>query len=893
MKKRICFKLLLFYILIVSSVSAQEIEWQRTIGGFESDRLRSIIITPDGGYLLGGNSSSNIGGEKTEIRVGGSDYWVIKLDSTGLIQWQNTIGGFGDDSLTSILNTPDGGFICSGHSVSDGSGDKSENSIGLSDYWVLKLDNIGNIEWQHTIGGTNVDKLYSIALTLDGGYICGGVSLSNISGDKSENCKGSYDYWLVKMDSTGDILWDKTIGGTGLDVLVSLATTSDGGYICGGYSTSNVGGDKSEICFGDEDYWIVKLDSIGGIQWQNTIGGSNSDKLISFIALPSGGFICGGSSLSDISFDKNEDTNGSSDGWIVKLDSLGGIEWQETIGGIFDDYFGAMALAPNGGYFCGLSSNSIPSGDKTENSYGSFDYWVLKLDSVGNVIWQNTLLGNLLDENTVISGLPDGSFLCGGNSNSNIFGDKTENCRGQFDLWVVKLTENFNHVTGKAYIDLNGNQIKDSLEAALNFLKVSGINTSYFTYTGADGKYSLPIFDSGSYVISPAILNYYSPFPLSYNVNLAQFQQIDSLKDFAFQPISTTDDLRISITPQTPFRPGFNGSYMINYENVGTTVLTPNIVFHLFPFVNYISSSITPATIYNDSIVWNLPALSPFQKGQISVVVNLSTTIPLGTILNSYVQISPLSNDADPSNNNATWEVTVTGSYDPNDILVDKDTLLSTLFPNTPFLEYLIRFQNTGTDTAFTVKIINPIDTLDFYLNTFDMISSSHPVIVNYVAYGKAIEFRHENILLADSNTNEPASHGFVRYKILPKEKLWTTNYVRNMALIYFDFNEAVVTNTIYTRVVTPTGIEDSSPQINLGVFPNPVTQELIVETMNVGNETLKLELYNLYGKKLKDLYHGKCFKQFKFDVGDLNSGVYFIRYNVNGVTNSVKFVKM
>ncbi|MBK9321029.1 MAG: T9SS type A sorting domain-containing protein [Bacteroidetes bacterium] len=191
------------------------------------------------------------------------------------------------------------------------------------------------------------------------------------------------------------------------------------------------------------------------------------------------------------------------------------------------------------------------------------------------------------------------------------------------------------------------------------------------------------------------------------------------------------------------------------------------------------------------------------------------------------------------------------------------------------------------------MKIINPIDTLDFYLNTFDMISSSHPVIVNYVAYGKAIEFRHENILLADSNTNEPASHGFVRYKILPKEKLWTTNYVRNMALIYFDFNEAVVTNTIYTRVVTPTGIEDSSPQINLGVFPNPVTQELIVETMNVGNETLKLELYNLYGKKLKDLYHGKCFKQFKFDVGDLNSGVYFIRYNVNGVTNSVKFVKM
>ncbi len=893
MRNRICFKLLLFFILIVSSVSAQEIEWQKTIGGFSTDNLWSIVALPEGGLIMGGESNSGIGGDKTELGVGGDDYWVIKLDSAGSIQWQNTIGGFNDDILKTILKTPEGGFICGGYSSSAGSGDKSENSIGGNDYWVVKLDSSGNISWQHTIGGSGEDYLYSMALTSDGGYICGGTSRSNISGDKSQFCKGSEDYWIVKLDSVGNVLWDKTIGGSGVDILVSLAATADGGYICGGYSLSNITGDKTEVCLGNQDYWIVKLDSAGGIQWQNTIGGSNVDKLVSIVALPAGGFICGGTSKSPVSFDKSEASKGGDDGWIVKLDSIGNIEWQETIGGSGSDLLGGMVLAPDGGYFCGFTSNTYLNGDKSEINYGSSDYWLLKLSNAGNIVWQNTLNGNSLDNVTSVTVTADGDFICGGYSNSTQSGDKTELNRGSTDFWVVKLTENYNYVTGRAFVDLNGNQIKDTLEAEIKLLKIFTLNSNYFTNTGYDGTYSLPIYDSGSYVISPAILNYYSPFPLSHNVNLTQFQQIDSLRDFAFQPISTSDDLRISITPQTPFRPGFNGSYMINYENVGTTVQNPNIVFHLFPYVNFISSSVTPANTYPDSIVWTLPPLAPFQRGQILVYVNLSTTIPIGSILNAYVQITPLSNDADPSNNNATWEVTVTGSYDPNDILVDKDTLLSTLYPNIPFLEYIIRFQNTGTDTAFTVKIINPIDTLDFYLNTFDLLTSSHPVIVNYVDYGKAIEFRYDNILLADSNTNEPASHGFVRYKIKPKEKLWTTKNVRNMALIYFDFNEAVVTNTIYTRVVTPTGLEVSSPQINLGVFPNPVTQELIVETMNVTNATLSLELYSIYGQKLKDLYQGKCIKQFKFDLGDLNSGVYLLQYNVDGVTKSLKFVKM
>ncbi|MDQ3049879.1 MAG: hypothetical protein M3Q95_03225 [Bacteroidota bacterium] len=233
-----------------------------------TDELYSIAQTSDGGYICGGLSLA--------------DYWVVKLDALGNIQWQNTIGGNNIDWLYSIIPTSDGGYICGGYSDSNISGDKTENCQGIRDYWVVKLDSEGNIQWQNTIGGSLYDELMSIAQTTDGGYICGGWSNSNISGDKTENSEGWVDFWVIKLDSAVNIQWQNTIGGSGQDELYSIAQTSDGGYICGGLSSSNISGDKTENSQGSADYWVVKLDALGNIQWQNTIGGS---KLIIYILL--------------------------------------------------------------------------------------------------------------------------------------------------------------------------------------------------------------------------------------------------------------------------------------------------------------------------------------------------------------------------------------------------------------------------------------------------------------------------------------------------------------------------------------------------------------------------------------------------------------------------------
>jgi hypothetical protein len=179
--------------------STGAIQWQNTIGGNDTDYFSTLQQTTDGGFILGGYSQSNISGDKTENSWGNSDYWVVKLDATGAIQWQNTIGGNGNDAIESLQQTANGGYILGGYSDSNISGDKTENSSGLSDYWVIKLDATGAIQWQNNIGGSLSDLFRSLQQTADGGIILGGSSSSNISGHKTENSNGFEDYWIIKL----------------------------------------------------------------------------------------------------------------------------------------------------------------------------------------------------------------------------------------------------------------------------------------------------------------------------------------------------------------------------------------------------------------------------------------------------------------------------------------------------------------------------------------------------------------------------------------------------------------------------------------------------------------------------------------------------------------------
>jgi hypothetical protein len=424
------------------NAQAPSVQWQNTLGSTSYEFLNTIDQTSDGGYIMGGYTDSNIGGDKSENSWGVEDYWIVKMDNAGNIVWENTVGGGNYDKLYAVEETPDGGYIVGGQSLSGGGwGDKSESNKGGYDYWIVKLDEDGVVEWDRSYGGLGNDQLYNVQPTSDGGYIIAGTSDSGISGDKTENRVGNSDYWVIKTDASGNIIWQNDIGGLMFDNVYSAYETADGGYILGGTSTSGISGDKTAGNYGVVDYWIVKLNSAGTVVWDKTIGGTLNDYLYAVIPTADGGSIACGMSESGLTGNKTDNTNGLYDYWVVKLDNSGNITWQNSIGGTGNDYafVNAIDQTSDGGYAIAGYSQSLISGDKTEANTGSWDYWILKINSTGSILWQTVLGGVSGDYANAISATTDGGFIVGGFSYSSAGGDKDEDAIGDADFWIIRL----------------------------------------------------------------------------------------------------------------------------------------------------------------------------------------------------------------------------------------------------------------------------------------------------------------------------------------------------------------------------------------------------------------------------------------------------------------------
>jgi hypothetical protein len=253
------------------------------------------------------------------VNYGTSDAWVVRLDALGNKIWDIDLGGTGFDSLVSNGTTSDGGFILGASSSSAANGNKTSPNYGQADYWVIKLDSNGSKEWENTFGGNLTDSIIRTLQTSDGGYIVGGTSSSGVAGNKTSPGYGGDDFWVVKLDSAGNKVWENSFGGNSNDDLTTLQLTSDGGYILGGYSASGISGNKTSTNYGGLDYWIVKLDNDGNKMWEISFGGSADDDLYGVEPLAGGGYLLAGYSYSGISGNKTVANFGSSDFWVVKL----------------------------------------------------------------------------------------------------------------------------------------------------------------------------------------------------------------------------------------------------------------------------------------------------------------------------------------------------------------------------------------------------------------------------------------------------------------------------------------------------------------------------------------------------------------------------------------------
>lgn len=414
-------------LLISTPLFAQpNIEWQKCLGGSGVDEGLQVKATTDGGYIVTGKTLSNDGDVSGNHGV--SDFWVVKLDSTGAIDWQKTYGGSNHDRSYSIDQTADGGYVVAGHTASN-NGDVSGNHGDL-DCWVLKLSSLGAIEWQKTLGGSDWDEAWSVRQTTDGGYIVAGRTRSN-DGEVSGN-HGAFDFWVVKLDDLGSIEWQKCLGGSSDDIGYSVRQAQDGGYIVTG-ETASLNGDVTGL-HGSTDYWVVKLDPSGSIEWQKTLGSSSLDRPNDIYPTHDGGYVVVGiASWNDGNVTGN---HGEFDYWVVKLDELGKIQWQKSLGGSDQDFAQSVQQTYDGGYIIAGNTRS-EDGDVLDNDGGQ-DIWLVQLTPEGEIRWQKAIGGTGGERAYSVQQTSDGGFVLVGFTQSNN-GD-VSGFQGVQDYWVVKLS---------------------------------------------------------------------------------------------------------------------------------------------------------------------------------------------------------------------------------------------------------------------------------------------------------------------------------------------------------------------------------------------------------------------------------------------------------------------
>ncbi|MFN8284996.1 MAG: T9SS type A sorting domain-containing protein [Chitinophagales bacterium] len=1020
MKKLLLLVLLFTNFLCNAREKMAVIEWQKAICASQLDYLSSILKTQDGGYILGGSSMSDSLYDKTENRKGLTDYWIVKLDINANIEWQNTIGGSDMEFLKSVSQTADGGYILGGYSRSGISADKTESNKGGFDYWVVKLNSSGNIEWQKDLGGSDDDMLNSIKQTADGGYILGGSSASYISGDKIENncpfldslnSANKYDFWIVKLNSTGNIEWQNTIGGNLSDDLKSIEQTTDGGYIFGGNSNSYMSCDKAEHQKGIDDYWVVKVNSLGVIEWQKTIGGNKTDILEEIKLTADGGYILAGESESAISGDKTDTCRGNYDYWLVKINESGNIQWQKTIGGNDYEYLKSVVLTTDGGYLLGGYSKSRHFGEKVDANRGLYDYWVVKLDSSANIQWQKTIGGNENDLLFSICQTSPTQYVVAGYTESGISGEKsTVNC-GASDYWILKLKEfEANTISGKIFQAKNSNCIQDVNEIGIQNLVIETVPKKFFGISDTTGKFSI-LTDTGKYAVKQIISRYAASIfrntvcPASgvhQNISFTQYGQDTTEINFA-NDIALCAYLQVEFT-QYRMRRCFNNYATIKYCNIGN-IDTNNVqvIVTLPEYVTFVSASNPNYTIIGKKITFNIGSLRANECGTIYLTTKVDCVngiTGLTQCITAYIlprntcvdQLQPdyalwdkseVSVDGRCTGNTARFviknigqnnmndsssyriykdavqavskkfkllagdslviNVTATGntyrleadqvphfpsastpnitiencgtgvasrgfvnqmpqntvapdvekiclpirdSYDPNDKSVSPSGVgTNKLVKHKVPLDYLIRFQNTGTDTAYKVVIVDTLNqNLD--LSTLEFGASSHPYKIEFTGSGKPIlKFTFDRINLVDSFTNEPKSHGFVSFKITPYDSIPNGTLVKNSADIYFDFNLPIKTNTTQVSIDDrlPTGAtlsfvtavkEQKNNYEAIYVYPNPfntiTTFEFVYNT-----KAAQLIVYDVNGALVANENVANK-TTYQFQRNNLSNGMYF-----------------
>jgi len=352
------------------------LQWNKTYGGSKDDIGQSLAQTSDGGFILTGYSMSSDGDASNN--EGFHDNWILKLDAQGNLEWETSYGFSGHDHSYDILEASQGGYFFTGFlditsARADGNTEKGNSltSHGVGEFWGTKIDEEGTVQWRGYFGGTNNDRAHGVVQTKDGGFVMAGFTESD-DFDIS-NTNGSYDFWVVKVDSFGNLIWEKSFGGEGIEVSYDIAKTSDNGFVVVG-NTFSTNGDIL-LNHGESDMWMIKLDEEGNLIWEQTYGGSQFDLAQAVVQSKDGGFLITGNTKSD---DKDSSlNNGENDIWLVKTNAFGDLVWEKSFGGSGLDFGFDLLENTDGSILVVGESSSTDFG--SISSKGNSDLILLKI----------------------------------------------------------------------------------------------------------------------------------------------------------------------------------------------------------------------------------------------------------------------------------------------------------------------------------------------------------------------------------------------------------------------------------------------------------------------------------------------------------------------------------
>ncbi|MBS1919156.1 MAG: gliding motility-associated C-terminal domain-containing protein [Bacteroidetes bacterium] len=444
-------------------------QWAHHYGGSNVDIPYVIKFTNDSGTIVGGYTSSKDGDVRPLPNRDYWDLWVLKLDKCGNIQWEKSFGGTGYESARDVAQTSDGGYIVLGETNSTDGGVVAGYG-GTKDIWLLKLDANGILQWQKRYGGSGLDIGNHIEIMSDGSYLIAASSSSNDGDIKGNHGSGGYtDGVLMKINSTGTLLWSKCYGGSKNEELFDFEIINGNIYLAG--FTNSVDGDIPP----DQknyDVWLLALDQNGNKIFSKIYGGSQNDVAYCMTKGADGTLTLAGYTTSndgDVSGAK-----GAQDYWVLNVDTKGKLNWQKVLGGTDADYAKTIITDKDGGYIVGGVTYSV-DGD-ISNPLGEADYWTVKLSPAGNVIWKQNWGGAENDNMRYMIHNPvnDEYYLAGDSESGD--GDFSDT-KGETDFGIIKLKLPAIQTKDSAVCNVNG-----FIAAPDTLRDVCGNDSVYVTY---------------------------------------------------------------------------------------------------------------------------------------------------------------------------------------------------------------------------------------------------------------------------------------------------------------------------------------------------------------------------------------------------------------------------